>query len=339
MPDALPHASPAQPFAPQVVLLTMFEPAEGPPGEFAAFREAEQLRPWLPLPGGHTGLWANPRGLLATITGIGTAHAASSVMALGLDPRLDLRHTTFLLAGIAGINPARGSLGSVAWARYVVDADLAHEIDPREMPADWPDGRFPLGSAHPATVPAPAHGDLFTRDETYELDSARVDWAYDLTRDLDLSTFDTPGLAAFRSRYQAFPAACRPPAVMRGDLLAGSRFWHGQLGNRWADAWVAQWTAGKGSFVTSAMEENGALRAFRRLHDAGRVDFQRILVLRAGSNFTMPPADGTSALASLTGHATGSSAMYPGYDPARLALQRVASVVIHALLDGPSGHG
>jgi purine nucleoside permease len=52
-------------------------------------------------------------------------------MALGMDPRFDLSKAYWLVAGIAGIDPADGSLGSAAWAEWVVDGDIGYEIDAR----------------------------------------------------------------------------------------------------------------------------------------------------------------------------------------------------------------
>ena len=49
-----------------------------------------------------------------------------------------------MVAGIAGIDPEDGATGSAAWAEWVVDGDLGHEIDAREIPSDWPTGYIPL---------------------------------------------------------------------------------------------------------------------------------------------------------------------------------------------------
>ncbi|MGC4075146.1 MAG: hypothetical protein QM760_22120 [Nibricoccus sp.] len=35
------------------------------------------------------------------------------------------------------------------WAEWIVDGDLAHEIDPREMPKDWKTGYLPLRRSKP----------------------------------------------------------------------------------------------------------------------------------------------------------------------------------------------
>ena len=47
-----------------------------------------------------------------------------------------------MVAGIAGIDPEDASIGSVAWSSYLVDGDLGHEIDAREIPEDWDTGFF-----------------------------------------------------------------------------------------------------------------------------------------------------------------------------------------------------
>ena len=99
-------------------------------------------------------------------------------MALGMDGRFDLRKAYWLVAGIAGIDPADGSLGSAVWAEWVVDGDLAHEIDAREIPPDWKTGYVPLRKSVPYERPHQPSD----RGECYQLNSALVDWAFALTR-------------------------------------------------------------------------------------------------------------------------------------------------------------
>ena len=52
---------------------------------------------------------------------------------------------------------------------------------------------------------------------------------------------------------------------------------------------------GEGEFVTSAMEDTGTLQSLTYLDAIGRVDVDRVMVLRSGSNFTMPPPSFTAA--------------------------------------------
>src|SRR5262249_30441430 len=182
------------------------------------------------------------------------------------------------VAGIAGIDPADGSLGSAVWAEWVVDGDLAHEIDAREIPADWKTGYVPLRKSKPYELPrrVPDEG------EAYHLNPALVDWAYRLTKDVKLD--DTEAMRRRRDQYYS-PSARRPPFVLKGDTLSSTTFWHGKLLNEWANEWVKYQTDGKGSYVTCAMEDTGTLQATTFLDKAGRVNRERVLVLRAASNY------------------------------------------------------
>lgn len=131
----------------KVVVITMFERGADTgdqPGELQYWVERDHLDRVLPFPQGFHDLRMNRDGVLAVLTGVGTAKSAAAIMALGLDPRFDLTKAYWLVAGVAGINPARGSLGSAAWAEWVVDGDLAREIDAREIPSDWKTGYIPL---------------------------------------------------------------------------------------------------------------------------------------------------------------------------------------------------
>ncbi|MFP3434399.1 SulP family inorganic anion transporter, partial [Paraburkholderia sp. SIMBA_061] len=44
----------------------------------------------------------------------------ASLVALTFPPRFELRHTCFMVAGIAGIAPQQGTVGAPAWAKYFV---------------------------------------------------------------------------------------------------------------------------------------------------------------------------------------------------------------------------
>jgi purine nucleoside permease len=97
----------------------------------------------------------------------------------------------------------------------------------------------------------------------------------------------------------------------------------------WANRWIAYWTDGEGEFVTSAMEDSGTLQALTCLDQAGRVDRDRVLVLRTGSNFTMQHP-GITAAESFAGEAGGLSAFLPSLE----AAWRVGHPVVEELVRG-----
>jgi purine nucleoside permease len=130
----------------KVVVVAMFERGEDTgddPGEYQLWVEREHLDQVKPLPAGFHHVRLNKDGVLGMVTGVGTAKAAASVMALGLDPRFDFSKAYWIVAGIGGGDPADVSLGSAVWADHVIDGDLAFEIDARQIPQDWPTGILP----------------------------------------------------------------------------------------------------------------------------------------------------------------------------------------------------
>jgi purine nucleoside permease len=311
----------------KVVVVTMFErgaDSGDQPGELQHWVERERLDRVMPFPQGGRDLRMNQDGVLAVSTGIGTARAAAAVMALGLDPRFDLRKAYWVVAGIAGIDPEDGAPGSAAWAEWIVDADLAHEIDAREIPPEWPTGYIPLRKTTPYELPRrePDEG------EAYRLEPSLVEWAYSLTRGVALA--DTDAMRAQRERFAAHAAARQAPRVIKGDTLSGGTFWHGRRLSTWANAWVRYHTGGRGNYVTTAMEDTGTMQALTLLDGAGRVDKRRVLVLRTASNFDQQ-RDGISAPESLAETRVGG---YVGLLPALDAAHRVGSVVVHALVRG-----
>src|SRR5947209_12510034 len=224
-----------KPIPVKVVVVTMFERGEDTgdfPGEYQLWVEREHLDQVIPLASGYRHVRLNRDGVLGMVTGVGTAKAAASVMALGMDPRFDLSKAYWVVAGIGGGDPADVSLGSAVWAERVIDGDIAYEIDGRDLPADWTTGYVPLRKSRPFEEPVRAE----LEGELYTLHAGLVDWAFRLTKDTALE--DTPAIRTARARFTGFPNALRPPFVARGDTISSSTFWHGTRMDAWANAWV-----------------------------------------------------------------------------------------------------
>jgi purine nucleoside permease len=323
-----PLARAAEVLRPKVVVVAMFEPGNDTgdtPGELQFWVEREKLDRVIPLPAAFHDVRANADGsVIAIVTGIGNTRAAATIMALGSDPRFDLRRSYWLVAGIAGIDPADGTLGCAAWAEWIVNGDLGHEIDAREAPRDWPTGFVPLRRSKPYEQP-PVTDDS---SQVFRLDAGLVNWAYELTKSLKLP--DTEGMAKRRAEFAGLPNAQRAPFVLKGDTLSSETFWHGKLLNQWANDWVKYHTAGRGSYVTTAMEDTGTLQSLTWLARAGRADVKRVLVLRTASNFDGPHPGQTAAESLFGEKLTAYSAYVPSLESAHL----VGSKVVHELVRG-----
>jgi len=243
-------------------------------------------------------------------------------MAVTLDPRFDLRQTYFLIAGIAGIDPARGTLGTAAWARYLVDVGIAHELDAREMPKGWAAGYFGIMTKGPGEKPK---FDYHT--ELAQLDEALLQKALALSRNAKLADSDKARAyrANYRGKYSRTPAN-KPPAVIQCDTLGGDTWWHGdQLGEH-ARAWTKLLTDGQGVYCTTQQEDNATYEALKRAASTHRVDLARVAVLRTGSDFDRP-YEGQTAEDNLVNYASQG-----GFAPALENLYRAGNPLVQEIV-------
>jgi purine nucleoside permease len=317
-------AAQGKPWPIRAVIVTTFEVGADTgdaPGEFQFWVEREHLDEVVDFPGGVHPLRTNAdHTILGMVSGTTLVNATASMMALGLDPRFDLTHAYILINGIAGVDPADASIGSAAWATYVV-GDVAREIDPHDAPADWPYGLFPVSAKAPN--PKMLAASNWNRSNLYELNPKLADWAFEQTRNLKL--MDDPVVAEYRRAFTGYPNAQKPPFVLKGDTFASDYYWHGKVMTQYANDWVKLHTEGKGNFVMTEMEDSGFMGAVERLAAMHRVDQRRVMVLRTGSNFCIPPP----------GHTAVESVNAPSYVGMRISLESgwlVGSTVLHYLL-------
>ena len=315
----------------RVVVVTTFELGQDTgdtPGEFQAWVERLPLADTIDFPYGVRALRYNPAlQVLGVVTGGGAINSTASIMALGLDARFDLSKAYWIVAGIAGVDPNHGSVGSAAWAEWVVDRDLTHEIDAREIPPDWSTGLVPLSRSRPFEVPVPGPG-IFT-PSVYHLNPGLTEWAFRLTQSLPLE--DTAELRQIRARYPDQAQAQTPPHVFKGDEVSAMNWWLGTIMTRTAEDWMAYWTGGKGVCAMTAMEDSGILHALQRLARTGRADTNRVLVLRTGANYSAPAKGETAAQLLASESSSDTATKLSAYGAALEAAYRVGSKVVQTL--------
>ncbi|MBC8733295.1 purine-nucleoside phosphorylase [Paraburkholderia sp. UCT2] len=277
--DGASHGRPVK-----VMIISMF----GPEGQVWL----DHLGPWQDitvagLSPDYPAVHCNRKEVCVMTTGMGHANAAASIMALTFSPRFDLRHTYFMVAGIAGIDPLQGTVGSAAWANWLVDFGIQWEIDGREIPPGWNTGYLGINTTGPTQKPP-----LDYRTEVFQLNPALSNAAFALSRHVTLT--DDALAQDARAKYSYAPAN-RPPTVIQCDTLAGDTWWSGtDLGER-ARQWTKILTDGKGTYCTTQQEDNATFEALTRAATVHRVDLNRVAVLRAGSDFDRPYAGQSSA--------------------------------------------
>jgi purine nucleoside permease len=289
------------------------------PGEFQFWVERENWQGRIDVPGVDHPVLSDGQGTIGVVSGA-TVRASNQIMALGLSGKFDFSKTYWLVNGIAGVNPAAASIGSAAWAHYVIDGDVAYEIDSREADPSWPYAIIPIGSKVPNQKPTYQGWEPDVM--AYPLNARLVAWAYALTKDTPIP--DSDAMKAYRALYEGYPNAQRPPFVLYGETFGSCRYWHGSALTRWASDWTRLWTDGHGELAMSDMEDQGIAAALSRLAKMGKVDFQRVLFLRTASNYCMqaPKQDVNQSLHS----------EYAGYIPSLEAAYRVGSRVTHDIV-------
>ncbi|WP_263414478.1 purine-nucleoside phosphorylase [Terriglobus aquaticus] len=320
-----PSATGQRPIPVKAVVVTMFEIGKDTgdaPGEFQYWVEREHLNHRYALPAAYHDALMNDDGVLGIVTGMGTLRASSTIMALGLDPRFDLSHAYWIVAGIGGIDPQAGTLGSAVWSDWIVDGDYAYEFDAREIPKDWSTGYVPLRKKTPYEEPRTDDNGM-----AFQLNSKLVDWAVRQTEHTPL--MDLPGLQERRLQF-AGDAAHTAPRVQRGTAMSSSTYYHGRKLSEWARAWVRYQTGGKGTYAISGMEDSGTLYSLSQLAKTGRVDMNRVLVLRTASNFDQQPASEPLADEAFSSKIASYSALQPSLENAF----RVGDAVVHELVQG-----
>ena len=318
----------------KVIVVANFEPGADTgdaPGEFQLWAEREHLDEAIQIRGTLHPLKRNDRGLFGIVWGepdTMVSGVAEQLAAVVLDPRFDFRKTYWLFTGISGTDPNVASVGSAAWARWVVQGDTLREFDDRDLAASWPYGLFAIGAKRPNELPNDPHSFSGVLDPgkltmAFPLNQGLARWAYDMTKGVAIP--DTPELQKDRAAWTGYPNAQRPPFVLMGETLGSVRYWHGERRMRWAEDWVRLWTGGQGVFAMSNMESQSLAGAMNVLSKSGLVDLNRVMMLRTASNQTEPPP-GVAATESVGDEG-------PGQLVAFEANYRVGAPVVHELLD------
>src|SRR5215217_1484133 len=267
--------------APKILNIAMFQtgdPLAGGSGEASVWVKNDKLDQVIQIPGSFSPLYCNASfDHCLVITGVMTANAAATVMAVGLSERVDLTHSYIMVAGVGGGPPDKITVGTAAWADWVVSGDLVTELDAREMPPDWQYPKAYLACTHPWCPDG-----FRTGTEVFQMDPTMTGWAYRLSKDVPLQ--DDPTARAYAQHYPE-TVARGAPFVTRCAILGVNDFIHGKLTSEWSTWWVSQWTKGKGQFCMSADEEGGTFTALQRLAAVGRVDMRRVMVLRVATDF------------------------------------------------------
>ncbi|WP_017929274.1 purine-nucleoside phosphorylase [Limimaricola hongkongensis] len=292
-----------QPIEVRAFVASMFEIGEltgDRAGEFQYWYEnhldgAEPIE----VDGAKTPVHCNEDGVCGSVLGMGKVASSASMMAILLDPRFDFSNAYFLLTGVAGTPPPRGTIGMVSWASHLIDYDLGHR---------WAEDEVPAGD--PLFMPRSGYEDI----RRYELNPALVEAAMAASEGVELA--DSQEARDYRLRYPD-EVAQGAPFIGTGTHMTGDTFFHGPGLSEEAQYMAELYEAA--DYVITEMEAAAITQVIDRLHGT-----DRILSLRGAVNFDQGHPDETTLehLDPAPGETAG------GFDETLVNIERVGAALI-----------
>ncbi|KAF2136464.1 uncharacterized protein K452DRAFT_259059 [Aplosporella prunicola CBS 121167] len=257
------------------------------------------------------------------VTGEGEINAAVTIASLLRSGLFDLTSTYFLIAGIAGISPELGTLGSVSFARFAIQVALQYEFDVREVPSNWSTGYVPQGAKEPLQYPVDIYG-----TEVFEVNDALRQVAMSFAKKASLN--DSATAVAYRAKYATsdlYAAGAQGPSVIACDVATSDVYYSGTILSSVFSNYTKVITNGTGEYCATAQEDNATLEAMMRGAADGIVDYSRIIVMRTASDFERP-YPGQATIDNLLTVDQG------GFEPAVQNIYLAGVKIVEGILDG-----
>ncbi|MFT2090777.1 purine-nucleoside phosphorylase [Paraglaciecola sp. 2405UD69-4] len=210
--------------------------------------------------GAKSSVYCNESGVCGSTLGMGKVASSASMLAILLNPLFNLDKAYFVLSGVAGTPPSKGTIGDVTLASWLIDYDLGHRWAPEE-------GK--LGA--PTFMPRKGYEDI----RRYQLNSQLVAWCYKLALNAKLK--DSKSAQAYGARYTQQQAR-RSPKILIGTHMTGDTFFHGP--GLSAEAQYIASLYGADDYIATEMEAAAITQVINRLHGT-----QRVISLRGSVNF------------------------------------------------------
>lgn len=260
----MPPSEQIQPIPVKVFVAAMFEIGKNTgdrAGEFQHWYE----RYWktarvIKVPGALEPVYCNEDGVCGSVLGMGKVSSSASMQAILLNSNFDFSRSYYVLSGVSGTPPQRGTVGEVSWGTWLVDYDLGHRWAPEENKV-----------GEPAFMPRKGYEEL----RRFRLNPGLVAWALKLTADIPLK--DSAAARAYRMKYPD-AAARRAPFVGTGTHVTGDTFFHGPGLSK--EAQYISRLYGADDYISTDMENAALALVIKRSYG-----IDRVMSLRGAVNF------------------------------------------------------
>lgn len=205
-------------------------------------------------------VYCNDDGVCGSVLGMGKVGSSASMQAIVLNQKFNMSQAYFIVSGVGGTPPEKGTIGDVSWGTWLLDYDLGHRWKPEEGEP-----------GQPTFMPRKGYESI----RRFALNPALLAWNMALTQQVKLK--DSKEAAAYRNRYPQ-SAARRAPAVTNGTHMTGDTFFHGPGLSQEAQ-YIAE-LYGADNYVITEMEAAAIAQVLNRT-----VGIQRMMSIRGAVNF------------------------------------------------------
>jgi purine nucleoside permease len=194
---------------------------------------------------------------------MGKTNCGISVASVLTDERFDFSNAYLLSVGVAGSSVENTVMGDVVVMSSVVDYDLGHHADVREMENPTDTTWF--------------HDAQFENSCYVLLNQELTEKVYELVKDIPLETTELTR-EYMREAFDGAAWAIRDPAVLKGTAVTGDNYWKGKYDHANA-VLLTEYYGAPDPYMVTEMEEISVAVAAKRL---GMLD--RLIILRTSVN-------------------------------------------------------
>ncbi|SCU82194.1 LAME_0C00100g1_1 [Lachancea meyersii CBS 8951] len=208
--------------------------------------------------------------------------SASQITALMLIPGVDLRKSYVIITGTGGVNPKYGTAGGVAISTFGVQWEWGSMFLGDDLPANFSGQYF---SAYAQL--SPDKYPVTVGSEVYKLNEALVDRFYAVGSNVTYEEVSET-VQNLRATYE-FEAARREPFLARCDTVSSQVYWSGNVAGENVEYYTDLITNGQARYCNTNEDDQGRLLALFLGAVHHLIDFGRVSVIKAFSDYDRPP--------------------------------------------------
>lgn len=208
--------------------------------------------------------------------------SAAQITSVFLIPGVDLSKTYVIISGTGGVNPKYATAGGAAIGTFGIQWEWGGMFLGDDLPANFSGQYF-----HSYAQRSPEAYPFTVGTEVYKLNEVLVDHFYEIGSQVLYEDVDATS-QTLRQTYE-YDAARAPPSLVKCDIVSSQIYWHGVVAGENVEYYSDIVTTGLGRPCHTNQDDTGRLAGLfiGAVHE--KLDFSRVSMIKAFSNFDRQP--------------------------------------------------